>query len=77
MKLIETFCIDGTLAQAHDPDMCLRCLKRSEIETQRTLCLEALVGLAPHKGELGKNGYTVVNILRTCVLSSLDGGLPR
>ena len=24
VMLIETFCIDSTLTQAHDPDMCLR-----------------------------------------------------
>ena len=27
---------------------------KSEIKTQRALCLEALVGLAPHEEELGK-----------------------
>ena len=47
------------------------------MKTQRSLCLEALVGLAPHEEELGKNEYTVVNTLRTRVLSNpdVDGGL--
>ena len=41
------------------------------------LCLEALVGLAPHEEELGRNGYTVVNNLHTRVLSIPDvDGLP-
>ena len=76
MKLIEMCCIDSALARAHDPDECLRCLKKSEMKAQRTLCLEALVGLAPHEEELGKSEYTVVNNLCTHVLSNPDG-LPR
>ena len=41
------------------------------------LCLEALVGLAPHEEELGKDGYTEVNNLLSCVLPNpiADGGL--
>ena len=42
----------------------------SEIKAQRTLCLEALVGLAPHEEELGKNEYTEVSNLCSCVLSN-------
>ena len=49
--------------------------EKSEIEAQRTLCLEALVGLAPHEEELGKSGYTEVSNLRSHVLSNPgDGG---
>ena len=41
------------------------------------LCLEALVGLAPHEEELGKNGYSEVNNLcsRVLVKPFADGGL--
>ena len=47
------------------------------MKTQRALCLEALVGLAPHEEELGKNGYTEVNNLHSRVLLNpiADGGL--
>ena len=58
--------------------ICALGIGKSEIETQRALCLEVLVGLAPHEEELRKNEYTVVNTLRTRVLSNpdVDGGLP-
>ena len=74
MRLIETSLINSALARAHDPDMCLRCFfffkKKSEMRAQRTLCLEALVGLAPHEEELGKDERVVVNILRTHLLAN-------
>ena len=46
--------IDSTLVRAHNPDMDLRFEKESEKKTQRTFCLEGLVGLALHEEELGK-----------------------
>ena len=52
--------------------ICALGVENSEMKTQRTLCLEVLVGLAPHEEELGRNGYTVVNILRTRVLLNPD-----
>ena len=57
--------------------ICALGVEKSETETQRTLCLEVLVGLAPHEEELGKNEYTVVNILHTHALPNpdVDGGL--
>ena len=57
--------------------ICALGVEESEIETQRALCLEVLVGLAPQEEELGKNEYTVVNNLCTHVLSNPDDGLPR
>ena len=48
--------------------MCLRYLEKAEMKTQRVLCLEVLVGLAPHEEELGKDGYTEVNNLLSRVL---------
>ena len=57
--------------------MCLRCFCESETKTQRALCLEVLVGLAPHEEELGKNERVVVNILLTHSLANPigEGGL--
>ena len=51
---IDLVWIDSTLVQAHNPDMDLRLEKESENKTQRTPCLEELVGLALHKEELEK-----------------------
>ena len=69
--------INSTLVWALNPDMDLRFEKDPEKENQRMFCLKELVGLAPQKEELGKNEYTVVNILHTRVLVNLsgDGGL--
>ena len=45
------------------------------MKIQRALCLEALVGLAPHEEELGKNECTKVNNLHLHALSNPgDGG---
>ena len=57
--------------------LCALSVWKSEMKTQRVLCLEALVGLAPHEEELGQNERVVVNSLLMHSLANPvgEGGL--